>query len=546
MRPALLRGLRIAAAVLLLDILLTLDIIWPTPWVTWFGALSVELGVLLLSLGLLQSVAPRVLPRLAWPLALFLLPLVLGRYGDVAAHSLYGRPINLYWDVPHLANVGGMFAGAAPAWQIAAALAIVVAVLAGIAWGLARATRELLRAQAVPAARAALMGVGALLVAGYALVGGREEPVRFVEYGRPVIGTYVAQWQRVRDSAGSTRAARALAPSPAWPGPPVLLGGADVVLVFMESYGASTYDLPRYRDGLRDARAAFAAAAAETGSEVRSAFVRSPTFSGGSWLAHLSLLSGVEVTDPDLYSLLMTQQRRTLVHAFREAGYRAAAVMPGMRLAWPEGGFYGFDTIHDAAAMQWRGPEFGWWHIPDQFTFARLMDLELDRPAPRPPVFAVLATVSTHLPFEPVPPLQPDWQRLRGPRPYAPDVLARALAREPDWLDLGRSYVDAVDYALRGLAGLMRERPDAQRVLVIVGDHQPAANVSGNDASWDVPVHVVTGNRAILDALEANGFSPGLDPPRPTLARLHELGPLLLRSFASPPEPAAPPVSQAR
>jgi hypothetical protein len=524
-------GLKTAAAVLLLNVLLTLQIVWPTPWVTWHGSLSVELGVLLIAIGLLAFAAPKQLPRLSLPLALLLVLLVVGRYGVVASYALYGRPINLYWDAPHVGNVVAMFAGAAPFWQVALAVLAVLGLFSILGFALLRTVRVLLRAQTHLRARIALMSVGALLIAGFA-ADWSNVSIPFVDFAQPVITTYVEQAQRIRNSAATSGAARSLPPSPRLPANINRLRGADVVVVFVESYGASTYDMPRYRDALNNARAELSAAAASSGSQIRSAFVRSPTFGGGSWLAHVSLISGVSPADPDDYALLMTQKRETMVDAFRNAGYRCVALMPGLKQQWPEGAFYRFDAIHDERSIDWRGPEFGWWRIPDQFTLARLLDLELTT-AQRAPVFAVIATINTHLPFEPIPPLQPDWQQLRSDEPYPADVLARSLARKPDWLDLGRSYIDAVDYSLRSLAGMLRERPDPSKVFIIIGDHQPAANVSGDGASWDVPVHIVTGNADILKSLEAAGFARGMEPPRATLAQMHELEPTLLRAFES-------------
>jgi hypothetical protein len=57
--------------------------------------------------------------------------------------------------------------------------------------------------------------------------------------------------------------------------------------------------------------------------------------------------------------------------------------------------------------------------------------------------------------------------------------------------------------------------------------------VSGGDASWEVPVHVITGSRAILEQLVAAGFEHGLKPRRPALGKMHELGPVLLAAFGS-------------
>ena len=98
-----------------------------------------------------------------------------------------------------------------------------------------------------------------------------------------------------------------------------------------------------------------------------SAFVESPTFGGNSWLAHVSLLSGIEVRDEDTNVLLMAQKRDTLVTTFARRGYRTLAIMPGLQESWPEGTFYGFNDIYDGERLDYHGPPFGWWTIPDQF-----------------------------------------------------------------------------------------------------------------------------------------------------------------------------------
>ena len=97
----------------------------------------------------------------------------------------------------------------------------------------------------------------------------------------------------------------------------------------MESYGAPPMSGRSLRARCSRRGSGLRPRCATTGRGVVSAFVSSPTFGGGSVLAHLSLLSGIEVRDQDHYALLMTQQRPTLVSTFRNAGYRAVAVMPG-------------------------------------------------------------------------------------------------------------------------------------------------------------------------------------------------------------------------
>src|SRR5947208_1587265 len=116
-------------------------------------------------------------------------------------------------------------------------------------------------------------------------------------------------------------------------------------------------------------------------------------------------------------SPLMTEKRETMVTAFKRAGYRTIALMPGLRQVWPEGAFYGFDDIYGASRLDYRGPEFGWFAVPDQFTLARFDAVERRNPAGAPR-FVFLPTISTHFPFIPAPPYQPDWARICDDHPY--------------------------------------------------------------------------------------------------------------------------------
>jgi hypothetical protein len=69
--------------------------------------------------------------------------------------------------------------------------------------------------------------------------------------------------------------------------------------------------------------------------------------------------------------------------------------------------------------------------------------------------------------------------------------------------------------------------------MVLVGDHQPPAMVSGEDVSWDVPVHVIASRAGVLDRLLARGFSAGLAPPGARIGKIHELLPILLDAFGN-------------
>jgi hypothetical protein len=308
--------------------------------------------------------------------------------------------------------------------------------------------------------------------------------------------------------------------------------GADVFLVFVESYGAVAFDRAEFASQFAPARAAFEAAVRETGRQIVSGFAESPTFGGGSWLAHISFMTGVETRDEDTNVALMAQPRQTIVSTFGRRGYRTVALMPGLQFAWPEGAFYGFDHIYDEKQMAYTGPDFGWWTVPDQYALARFDSLEASSGVDgRTPRFVFFPTTSTHAPFTPTAPYQPDWPRLLTRFPFDWSDVEHAWGQQPDYLDLSPAYVRAISYDYQSLAGYLRVHAKRDLVLVMIGDHQPAAAVAGERASWDVPVHVVTSRPALLEGLRARGFRDGMAPRRPVLGALHALLPALLGVF---------------
>jgi hypothetical protein len=334
-------------------------------------------------------------------------------------------------------------------------------------------------------------------------------------------------------------------------GPPTALtsdlsrvDGADVFVIFLESYGAVAWDRAEFAEALAPAQARLATDIRETGRGVASAFVESTTFGGESWLAHISLLSGTEVRDQGTNIRLMAQERDTMVKVFGRGGYRTIAIMPGLQVGWPEGAFYGFETIYDHAKLDYRGPSFGWWDVNDQFALARVDAVEI-APQSRAPAFVFFTTIATHAPFVPIPPYQSDWARVLTENPYDTEALDRAWSSWPDWMNLGPSYIEALDYAFANIGGYLRLRADRDLVMVLVGDHQPPALVSGEGASWNVPVHVIANRPAVLDRLlEHHEFVDGLEPRDSVAARMDTLLPILLDAFGGDGE--ADPLGEGR
>jgi hypothetical protein len=523
------RAVALAAALLVLDGSLSFSNIWPTPAVRWQGELSVELAVCLFVMAVIgHRHGPPSRAVMRGVAALWVL-LVIGRYADVTAPALYGRGINPYWDLRHVSAVAAMLARAASSWLvflvICAAVLIPLVLYAVLRWALG-CVSDSMRGTRERRTLGWLAGLAVVLFAGQRL---SDRVPGVPTFTTPVTQTYARQARLLVRELTASRD-RTLGPGPSFDADLARVKGADVFLFFIESYGAVSYDRPEFVERLAASRAQLEADILSTGRDVVSAFVESPTFGGNSWLAHISLLTGIEVRDEDTNVLLMAQKRDTLATAFARRGYRTVAIMPGLQSSWPEGVFYGFGDIYSAERLDYRGPPIGWWTIPDQFAMARMDAMEV-APVSRAPLFAFFPTTGTHTPFRPTAPYQPDWARMLTDRPYDDAVVDRLWAQQPDWLNLGPSYVQALSATYVSLGGYLRLRADRDFVMILIGDHQPPAAVSGVGARWDVPVHVIASRTQVLEPLLAHGFLGGLTPRSPAVARMHELLPLLLDAF---------------
>lgn len=532
----------LVVAIVFLNAAFTLENVWPTLGVQLAPRLSLELCVLLAAIVAWAAAfgAPGRKTVSLWTLVA--LVLAIARYAQETTAALYGRPIDFFWDARYLPNVAAMLAEVASPWLVVALVAGVVAVLVLLFVLFRFAMGRVALAAREPLQRRALNIVALLGVSAFLLLRVAGAPVGLL-YAEPVTPGIARQADLVVDGL---RGAPAPLENAAFPVSDLgNVAGADVVVVFLESYGAVTYDDARIAAEVGPKRAAFAAAASAAGANrhVVSAFVESPTFGGGSWLAHSSLLAGLTVRTQNAYLRVLASERTTLARQFAAAGYRTTAWFPGLRGAWPEGEFYGFDEIVGAPELDYRGPAFGWWRVPDQYVLAKLEARERAQPlSERAPLFAVVATISTHIPYRPVPPLAHGWERLLSAEPFAADDVAAALAVPPRWFDLGEAYAATFAYTFDYLAEYLRRlREDDDFVLVLVGDHQPQAGVTGRRARWDVPVHVVTSRGAVAQALIAAGFVRGVElAGEEHVGSMADLTGILLGAFDSQANSRAP------
>jgi len=524
-------------ALFLLNAALSFKEWWPTPGVLPDHRIAPEfvwLWVLLLI-----TIAWRG-PLGSWALRGFTavyLVLILGRYADVTVPSLFGRPVNLYWDGLQIPRFLWVSAQERPLWQVVLIVAAVVLLLwvlyRAVGWAMNRVARE-----AVPYALTHRWTWGVTLAA-VALAVANHAGVRatWPVVSKPVIPTYWRQAQllvtalqpRKIDEVLPARTSidQALDQADALAG----LRGRDVAMIMLESVGAIVVDNPKARAALQPVREQFEADVRASGRGVVTAWFTSPTFAGGSDLAHLSLLSAMDLSDPFRHDLLLTTQRPTLNTLFSRRGYQTVGFYPSVFWEWPERAFYAFDRYVDGRDLVYPGPELGFWKIPDQYSMARIEQL-MPRGAGTPPRFLFFPTITSHLPFSPVPPFQPDWAKLLSDQPFAGTDLERALAERPNWLEMFPDYLRMVAYAYRWLGDYFKQPEPRETIYLLIGDHQPAANVSGESASWDVPVHIVSSDPALLARWRALGFEDGMTPTRRSLGPLHKVTDLMLQTFS--------------
>lgn len=295
------------------------------------------------------------------------------------------------------------------------------------------------------------------------------------------------------------------------------LRGKDVVFAFIESYGRVAVEGSEIstdvQQVLRDGEAQLHA----DGYVSQSAFLTSPTFGGLSWLAHSTLQTGLWIDRQPLYSEVIRSDRFTLSRAFGEAGWRTVSVVPSNTEPWSFGTtFYHFDRLLDAEGLGYRGPSFGYARIPDQYTWKHFADHELARDDR--PVMAEIDLVSSHTPWAPLPRLV-RWSDVGDGSVFDPQPEQGQSAAEV-WRDSDRvqqAYAESIRYSLRAMFDFLQETDDPNLVLVVLGDHQPPTIVSGQGAGHDVPISIISKDRAVFTSLEGwhwhDGMLPRSDAP---------------------------------
>jgi hypothetical protein len=437
---------------------------------------------------------------------------------DMAFFAALSRPFNPEVDGSYFGSAVGVLGdsiGKTDAIVATAAAALAaVAVLVFAPLSVLRLTRIVGRHRAASLRAVTALGVvwtlcavaGAQLVPGAPLASTSAAGLAFDEVGQVYAGI------KDQQTFAKTAAVDAFRNTP---GADLLTGlrGKDVIVAFVESYGRVAVQGSAFSPQVDAVLGAGTRRLRAAGFSAKSAFLTSPTFGGISWLAHSTLQSGLWINNQLRYNDLVTSDRFTLSDAFKRAGWRTVSDVPADDVYWPQGkSFYHYDKLYNSLNVGYVGPKFSYAPVPDQYTLSTFQRLELAKPN-RARVMAEIDLVSSHTPWAPLPHMI-DWNQLGDGSVFnsvpeqgqSPDVVWRYPSH------VRTAYGQSIEYSLSALISFVETYHDNNLVLVVLGDHQPATIVSGQGASHDVPITIISHDPAVMDRISPWGWQDGMRP----------------------------------
>ena len=309
----------------------------------------------------------------------------------------------------------------------------------------------------------------------------------------------------------------------------------DIRLFFVESYGRVLLDHPSMRLPWLDRLERMDRELANVGWHSASGFSRAPIAGGRSWLAEANVLTGINVRYEAEFRHVVGQidQIPNLVTFLERQGYENVLLTPSERTrpGVVVVNHYDYDRVIRFHDLDYHGPVAGWGIIPDQYSLHYAHETFLVNISK--PLFLNFHMVTSHAPWQIVPEYVEDWRTLAIPVKreaernlsekqrqkrirkrvlyrlgrYERGPLARYWAGELTD-DLADGYLDAILYDIDVIAGYLADL-EGDQLVIVMGDHQPPF-IAQENAGFDVPVHILTKDPALLQEFLDYGFTNGL------------------------------------
>jgi hypothetical protein len=237
--------------------------------------------------------------------------------------------------------------------------------------------------------------------------------------------------------------------------------------------------------------------------------LESPTVGGYSWLAHLTLATGIKVTDQVRFKRLHDMHPKTIVHYFAEAGYQSLLVQPAT-MTNPGALIYPFNQHRYSWEFGYRGRNFSWAPMPDQFVLDWIRRNEIAKATA--PLFVEYNLVSGHMPWNDQADLVADWETIGDGSIFRE---MKGVRFNTDWSNLRHAhtaYLTAMLYNLEVLRQYIEKFVHDDTLLILLGDHQPVGEVTDYTESRGAPIHIVSRNPRFVDKFIARGYQRGMRP----------------------------------
>jgi len=315
---------------------------------------------------------------------------------------------------------------------------------------------------------------------------------------------------------------------------------ADIHLFVVESYGHTLFSREAHRTLIMPVYRELEQKLEASGYHVISSFVKSPAFGGRSWLADATILTGVWAKNQAVYDALFDGTHTSLVMDLKEAGYNTLLAAPGttvMEDAWHA--LFPYDRALLQDDFNYRGRKFSFGGgMTDQFILDTVRRFREQNNASGvllgQPGFYNYVLVSSHVPFNVLPPYIDDWDRIGDGGVYY-DYPRRIF--DNNWLTGGEypeGYTGSIEYSLRAVTDYLIQYVGTHAISLVMGDHQPRIPISERESTYLVPVHILSRDESLINGFVPYGFQPGLTPDNPPPLRMDELRAMLMKVALTP------------
>ncbi|HEX2657224.1 MAG TPA: hypothetical protein VHU40_03085 [Polyangia bacterium] len=524
--------LRLLGAWAVLDVLCNARFPGPEP-ALWYLLPSIDATLLLAVVAGFATRGRRVPRALVVAASVVVAAIRLFRIGDGVNRRYFNRPLTLGLDLPLAMDLVRLLKDTLSSPFLLVGLPLALAVFVGIGVVAARALRSAERALDARAGRVAFVTGVALTalaslfvpkpddahrtVPGTYVDGAASEPLRTGAFGASAFPRLVREFgfaahldrYRAAQAARMDAVGRTLVSNPHGL---ELLNRAPVFLCLIESYGAVTLDQLDHAQRLGSAWDAATSALTAHGFTVASSLLDSPTYAGRSWLAHTTLTTGVRATELVTDRLVQDRQPVSLARFFHDAGYRTVLVQPANHYPNLWRWLYDFDKVYSGWDFDYRGPTYAWARMPDQYVLDFVHRHEVA--VARQPLLVAYTLITSHAPWSALPPVIADWPSIGDGTTYRAQATTHFPITWTNLPDAAEAYDRSVIYDLDVITDYASRFLPPDALVIVLGDHQPVAEVTRFSASTAVPIHVFSRNRALVAPFLARGFTSGLRPVR--------------------------------